>query len=178
MPNNRHKLKLGLVGAIAAVLLGPSGSEGTTASVPKVSESSLVGIWESISPGRTEVVRMEIRKDGSSYIALAIRAAEPAEAAIFLVKALDVRDGKVDIRADDLTKESKYSIVVQMKGRADGGWGLLEGKTVLRDRSTGHAIRELGGAFVRSDGGYIHDLARLSEAAEQAIQTSDKFRHE
>jgi hypothetical protein len=164
-----------LGGVVGAILLGTSGVTGTTPTVPEISEETLVGIWESINPGWPEVIRMDIRKTGPSYLALAIRASDPPEAAVFQVKELRVRRGKVDVRADDLTKDSNYSLVVHATGRAGGGWGVLEGKTVLQDRKTGRSLRQLSGPFVLSEKGYIQELGRLSEAAEKRIQVIDRI---
>ena len=133
---------------------------------PPVTEETLIGVWEAISERDTRVYRMEINREGDSFLAYAVP--HGWSWVCKLVKK-EVKDGEVFLEFKSLKKKSR---VIRIKGEGVAGRdgardeGVIVAELVMNPDQEPPNVWKL--RFIKAP--HIEELYGLSKSAEKAIE--------
>jgi len=156
--------------AIIGILLFPFSAAVSQDRPPPLNSDTIVGVWEAVSEDACLLYRMEINKNGESYLAL-VGAPKAYYRAVFRLVSSDIKEGKIKLHFHDISgKNAMTDLWIEGKGVWYGGEdGEIRGTIAGNDENEEkQPIRFMKGTWTRM-------LAELSKKAEETIKTKSIY---
>lgn len=132
---------------------------------PPITKKTLMGTWEAISTRDVRVYRMEIRRQGDSYLSYAVAGAHW----VYKLEKMEVKDGEVFLSFVD-PKDSRK--IIHVRGTGVAGWdgireeGGIDAQLIMNPREK--PLNKWKLEFIKTP--HIEVLHELSKSAEEAIR--------
>lgn len=157
--------------AIIGIVLFPFSAVAWQDPPSPLNSDTIVGVWEAVQDGVLLLHRMEINKNGESYLAL-VPPPKGFYRGVFRLVSSDIKEGNIKLHFHTISAKKTALTDLWIEGKGVG-YGGEDGE--IRGTIAGNGENEEKRAIHFMKGTWTRMLAELSKIAEDSIKTKSTY---